>query len=67
MPKLKRYWRALQKKEKQGDEEIREKTRKDRSFMADLIQLFMQVLSSIPEKGAFLFFYLVIVLFKSEI
>ena len=52
VPKLKRYWRALQKKERQGDEVVREKAQRDRNFLANLIQLFMNVLSSIPDKGA---------------
>ena len=51
MPKLKRYWRALQKKEKQTDEEARERARKDSTFMARLINLFLQILSTIPETG----------------
>ena len=52
MPKLKRYWRALQKKERQqGDEEAREKMQRDKNFVANLIQQFLQVLGTIPEKG----------------
>ena len=68
MPKLKRYWRALQKKEKQGDEEAREKAHRDRRFMANLMQLFMQVLSSIPEKGRWTYslLYITILLFLAR-
>ena len=51
VPKLKRYWRALQKKEKQADEEAREKVRRDSDFITNLIHIFLQVLSSIPKEG----------------
>ena len=52
MPKLKRYWKAIQKKEKQeGEEEARERAARDKSFLADLISQFLQVLESIPEEG----------------
>lgn len=51
VPKLKRYWRSLQKKEKQADEETKERAQREKTFLANLIHLFMQVLSSIPEKG----------------
>ena len=51
MPKLKRYWRSLQKKEKQADEEVREKARRDSDFITDLIGIFLQILSSIPKEG----------------
>jgi intron-binding protein aquarius len=48
VPKLKRYWRALQKKERRADETAREKAETDSSFLTNLIQLFFRVLSSIP-------------------
>ena len=51
MPKLKRYWKALQKKEKQGDEEAMERAARDKTFLASLIEQFLHVLDSIPAKG----------------
>ena len=51
MPKLKRYWRALQKKEKQADEGARNKAQKDSDFITNLMQIFLQILSSVPKEG----------------
>ena len=53
VPKLKRYWRALKKKEKHADEMTRERARKDSMFIARLINLFMEILNTIPEKGTY--------------
>ena len=52
LPRLKRYWRGLQKKEKQADEEAREKMRRHSDFLTHLMEIFLQVLSSIPREGA---------------
>ena len=62
VPKLKRYWKALKKREKQpvtegekGEEETRarERAERDSNFLTNLIQIFLQVLSSIPKEGLF--------------
>lgn len=55
---MKRYWRALQKKEKKADKETRERTQRDSDFITNLMQTFLHVLSSIPKEG----FYNIIVL-----
>ena len=58
VPKLKRYWRALKKKEKHADEMTRERACKDSMFIARLINLFMEILNTIPEKGIYIYIYM---------
>ncbi|XP_054156654.1 RNA helicase aquarius-like [Oppia nitens] len=48
VPKLRKYWSAIQKKDKQMDSETRERVLFERSFLCNLIKQFFGYLSLIP-------------------
>ena len=48
MPKLQKYWNAIQKKDKQMDEESKQRVSFERNFLYELIKQFFSYLSLIP-------------------
>ncbi|TRY75128.1 hypothetical protein TCAL_00660 [Tigriopus californicus] len=52
IPKWRKYWKALQKKDAKESEEAKAKNEFDRHFLRKLIQRFLSTLDSIQEKDA---------------
>ena len=51
-PKWKKFWKAILKKDAKMDEETKIETQKERFFLKNLIEKFVQVLNTIAEKEA---------------
>ncbi|KAJ7384680.1 hypothetical protein OS493_020261 [Desmophyllum pertusum] len=51
VPKYKKYWNHIKRKETQADEEIKAKQEKERKYLSNLVQKFLKVLESISEIG----------------
>ena len=51
-PKWKKFWKAILKKDAKMDEETKMETQKERFFLKNLIEKFVQVLNTIAEKEA---------------
>uniref|UniRef100_T1J5U4 RNA helicase aquarius n=1 Tax=Strigamia maritima TaxID=126957 RepID=T1J5U4_STRMM len=51
LPKLKKFWKILKKKDSQADEQTVEKQNFERTFLYNLMQKFFLHLDEVPEKG----------------
>ena len=50
IPKWKKYWKLLQKKDTKEDPEVLEKLQFERSFLSNMIKKFLTILNSVQEK-----------------
>lgn len=51
VPKYRKYWNHIKRKEAQADETVKTRQEKERKFLSNLIQKFLQILESVPETG----------------
>ena len=57
IPKWRKFWKILQKKDAQLDEKERAKLDFQRRFLYNLIQKFLKILDSTPDEGGFTLYF----------